>query len=77
MPLLHSDAALGAFFWRLFGRMDMPRAAPTDHRWARMLRFMVDKNFILERCMQVCGFATALQCVAVLAVASIEVAKWV
>jgi len=42
MPLSHSDAALGAFFWRLFGRMDMPRAAPTDHRWARMLRFTVD-----------------------------------
>jgi transposase len=41
MSLSHSDSALGAFYRRLCGRMDKPRAnTATAHKLARMVYFM-------------------------------------
>ena len=41
MSLSHSDSALGAFYRRLSGRMDKPRAnTATAHKLARMVYFM-------------------------------------
>ena len=43
--LWHSDSALGAFYRRLCGRMDKPRAnTATAHKLARMLYFMLTRG---------------------------------
>jgi transposase len=43
--LSHSDSALGAFYRRLSGRMDKPRAnTATAHKLARMVYFMLTRG---------------------------------
>jgi transposase len=45
MNLSHSDSALGAFYRRLCGRMDKPRAnTATAHKLARMVYFMLTRG---------------------------------
>ena len=45
MSLSHSDSALGAFYRRLSGRMDKPRAnTATAHKLARMVYFMLTRG---------------------------------
>jgi transposase len=45
MSLSHSDSALGAFYRRLCGRMDKPRAnTATAHKLARMVYFMLTRG---------------------------------
>lgn len=45
MSLSHSDCALGAFYRRLSGRMDKPRAnTATAHKLARMVYFMLTRG---------------------------------
>jgi len=45
MSLAHSDSALGAFYRRLSGRMDKPRAnTATAHKLARMVYFMLTRG---------------------------------
>ena len=45
MSLLHSDSALGAFYRRMSGRMDKPRAnTATAHKLARMVYLMLTKG---------------------------------
>jgi len=45
MSLSHSDSALGAFYRRLSGRMDKPRAnTATAHKLARMEYFMLTRG---------------------------------
>jgi transposase len=45
MSLSHSDSALGAFYRRLAGRMDKPRAnTATAHKLARMVYFMLTRG---------------------------------
>ena len=43
--LSHSDSALGAFYRRLSGRMDKPRAnTAVAHKLARMVYFMITRG---------------------------------
>ena len=45
MSLSHSDSALGAFYRRMSGRMDKPRAnTATAHKLARMVYFMLTRG---------------------------------
>ena len=45
MSLSRSDSALGAFYRRLSGRMDKPRAnTATAHKLARMVYFMLTRG---------------------------------
>ena len=45
MSLSHSDSALGAFYRRLCGRMDKPRAnTATAHKLARMVYFRLTRG---------------------------------
>ena len=45
MSVSHSDSALGAFYRRLCGRMDKPRAnTATAHKLARMVYFMLTRG---------------------------------
>jgi len=45
MTLSHNDSALGAFYRRLCGRMDKPRAnTATAHKLARMVYFMLTRG---------------------------------
>ena len=45
MSLSHSDSALGAFYRRMSGRMDKPRAnTATAHKLARMVYLMLTKG---------------------------------
>jgi transposase len=45
MSLSHSDSALGAFYRRLSGRMDKPRAnTATAHKLARRVYFMLTRG---------------------------------
>jgi len=45
MSLSHSNSALGAFYRRLCGRMDKPRAnTATAHKLARMVYFMLTRG---------------------------------
>ena len=45
ISLSHSDSALGAFYRRLCGRMDKPRAnTATAHKLARMVYFMLTRG---------------------------------
>jgi len=45
MSLSHSDSALGAFYRRLSGRIDKPRAnTATAHKLARMVYFMLTRG---------------------------------
>jgi hypothetical protein len=45
MALWHSSSALGAFYRRLCGRMDKPRASTaTAHKLARMVYFMLTRG---------------------------------
>ena len=45
MSLSHSDSALGAFYRRMSGRMDQPRAnTATAHKLARMVYFMLTRG---------------------------------
>ena len=42
--LSHTDSALGAFYPRLCGRMDKPRAnTATAHKFARMMYFLLTR----------------------------------